>query len=60
MTKELSYDRYVIEDLPGAQRAQKMYTSVCSVDKLKVFQPIMKDDGLDSSPDEEETPIHPK
>ena len=35
LSKVLPNDRYVVEDIPGAQRTQKFYTGVQSVSNLK-------------------------
>ncbi|XP_044265801.1 uncharacterized protein LOC123012082 [Tribolium madens] len=53
ITKVLPHDRYVIEDLPGAQRAQKFYSGVCPVDKLKPYVNDMSDDAFTASSEDE-------
>lgn len=37
VTKILGNDRYLVEDLLGAQRTQKPYKGVCAVDRMKPF-----------------------
>lgn len=54
ITKVLPHDRYVIKDLPGAQRARKAYEGICSVDKLKPFTIALEDDDLQPSDVEDE------
>lgn len=49
MIKEvLDHDKYVIEDLPGATRAQKFYSGICSSDKIKLYLPS----AIDTDDDE--------
>lgn len=38
ITKVLDYDRYVVEDIPGAKCSQKAYTGICLSEKLKQFR----------------------
>lgn len=52
ISKVLPHDRYIINDLPGARRAQKAYEGICSVDKLKPFTTKINDDDILSSDDE--------
>lgn len=48
--KVLDHDRYLVTDLPGAKRSQKVYTGVYPVDKLKMY--IVAESSNDESSDE--------
>ena len=52
ITKVLPNDRYVVEDIPGAQRTQKFYTGVQSVSNLKAFK--LPNEGYSSESDSTE------
>lgn len=49
ITKVLSNDRYVIEDMPGAKRSKKAYTGICPSDKLKPFRTVVSSDTSEKS-----------
>ena len=49
VAKVLSRDRYLVKDIPGAQRRQKMYEGVHPSEHLKEFSVNQDSDMTDSS-----------
>ena len=48
ISKVLDNDRYLVQDVPGAQRSQKPYNTVHSVEHLKSFQLVSESESATS------------
>lgn len=55
LNKVLPYDRYLVEDIPPAQRKQRHYRSVYASDKMKRWYELPEDD-LDDDDDSKDDP----